>query len=345
MPPDEPSPASTGPASTGPASTGPASTGPASTGPASTIMTEGYAGLENQALGLAEAACLAPAICRITPRPLHARLPAAWWPRPARAVTGLEGLGEGLLISAGGTAAAVAAALRRRDRRTVVCVQNPRLPLDRFDLVVANAHDGLSGPNLIVTRTALHRASPEALSRASDLWRPRLGRMFGRPDDSGLLAVLVGGSNGRFRLDVATAAPLAAALVAGAARRGLRIALTPSRRTAPPVVDLFRDALRPVGGWVWDGGGENPYLGLLSCASAIVVTADSISMVSEACATGAPVFVAALPGRSRRIARFLDLLTREGRIRRFDGDLAPWPVRPIDDTAAAAHEMRHRLGW
>lgn len=107
---------------------------------------------------------------------------------------------------------------------------------------------------------------------------------------------------------------------------------------------LLRHTLEPLGGLVWDGAGDNPYFGLLALADAVVVTGDSVSMVSEAVATSAPVFVVRLPGRSRRIGLFLDGLLRDGRIRPFDGRVEPFPARPLDDTAEAAQEMRRRLG-
>jgi hypothetical protein len=107
---------------------------------------------------------------------------------------------------------------------------------------------------------------------------------------------------------------------------------------------VLREALVPLGGWVWDGTGENPYFGMLALADLIVVTQDSVSMISEAAATTAPVMVVALPGRSRRQALFLRTLTNEGRIRLFDRRFAPWPVTPLDDTPLAAAEMRRRLG-
>jgi mitochondrial fission protein ELM1 len=83
----------------------------------------------------------------------------------------------------------------------------------------------------------------------------------------------------------------------------------------------------------------------LALADAIVVTTDSMSMISEAVATRAPVMLAPLPGRSRRQAAFIDALVSEGRVRRFTGRLELWPVEPIDDTPAAAAEMRRRLGF
>ena len=305
------------------------------------ILSEGYAGLENQGLGLAEAAGWSTRLCRIAPRGLWERLPARIWPRPLAAVVGLDVAPGEIVVSTGGTAGVVGAALRRAGRaRAVVQVQNPRIELGAFDVVIANRHDRISGPNVIVTRTALHRVTAARLAQARQDWGDRLRPADGRP----LVAVLVGGSNGRFRLGRDEAGRLAGGLDAMCRRDRVAIALTPSRRTAPDAVVVLRDALAPHRGFVWDGAGANPYLGLLACADAIVVTCDSISMVSEAVATAAPVHVATLPGRSRRIGLFLDDLRRDGRIRTFDGRFDPFPASPIDDTAEAAYDTRRRLG-
>ena len=306
------------------------------------ILSEGYAGLENQGLGLAEAAGWSTRLCRIAPRALWGRLPARSWPRPLAAVTGLDVQTGEIVVSTGGTAGVIGAALRRAGRaRAVVQVQHPRIGLDAFDVVIANRHDRISGPNVIVTRTALHRVTAARLETARQSWADTLRPSDGRP----LVAVLVGGSNGRFRLGRAEAGHLAAALDAMCRRDGVAIALTPSRRTAADAISVLREALAPHRGIVWDGTGRNPYLGLLACADAIVVTCDSISMVSEAVATASPVHVATLPGRSRRIGLFLDGLRRDGRIRTFDGRFDPFPARPVDDTAEAAHDTRRRLGY
>jgi mitochondrial fission protein ELM1 len=304
--------------------------------PESTILTEPYAGLQAQAMGLAEAAGLHPDLVALHPRRPWSWVAAAAWPAPLRAV-GLHAPPPGLLFTAGGTGGAVGAACRQRGS-TVVQIQNPRLGLRHFDLVVANAHDGLSGPNVIVTRTALHRATPARLNAARAVWAPRLAHLP-RP----LVAVLVGGSNGRFRLEAAEGAKLAADLAAMMDQDRVGVALTASRRTAPAVQAALRTTLAPRGAWLWDMAGENPYFGLLALADAIVVTVDSISMVSEAVATHVPVLLADLPGRSARIGRFRRMLVKAGRVRPFGGRLENWQVMPMDDTEAAADEMRRRL--
>ena len=304
------------------------------------MLSEAYAGLQAQALGLAEAAGLAPALRVVTPRAPWRFLPAARWPAPLYvARDAIRPPLPDLIVGCGGVAAAVGAALRRPGL-AVVQVQNPRLDPRRFDLIVANRHDELTGPNVVVTRTALHRATPERLAEAAEAWRERLAHLP-RP----LVSVLVGGSNGRFRLDAPVAAALAAQLAGMIRNDGVGVALTPSRRTDPAAIRALSNALEPLGGWVWDGEAENPYFGLLALADAIVVTMDSVSMVSEAAATAAPVLVAKLPGTSRRIGLFLDGLTADGRIRPFAGRLETWPVAPLDDTPLAAAEMRRRLGF
>ncbi|MDE2005033.1 MAG: mitochondrial fission ELM1 family protein [Rhodospirillales bacterium] len=295
--------------------------------------------MQAQGLGLAEAAGLAPEIRVLVPRPPWSWLSARHWPSPlTRVADALTGTLPELAIACGGTAAVIAAALRPRGVRTIQ-VQHPRMDPRRFDLVVVNRHDGLIGPNVIVTRTALHRVTPARLAAAAEVWRDRFAALP-RP----LVAVLVGGSNGRFRLDAAVGARLAADLAAMMDRDRVGIVLTPSRRTDPGVTAALAATLAPRGAWVWDGTGENPYFGMLALADAVVATEDSVSMVSEAAATAAPVLLAELPGRSRRIRAFTEGLIADGRIRRFAGRLDLWPAAPMDDTAVAGAELRRRLG-
>ncbi|HVY16142.1 MAG TPA: mitochondrial fission ELM1 family protein [Rhodopila sp.] len=302
------------------------------------VVSEELAGLNAQAFGLAEAAGLPYDVKVLRPAAPWKWIAAKFWPNPLSVVAGSLGSPlPGLVIGCGGMAGVVLAALRRR-ALPVVQIQNPRISPKRFDLIIANRHDELTGPNVFVTRTALHRVTPDRLAAAGAAWQERFAA-YKRP----LVAVLLGGNNGRYRLDAAVAGALAAQLVAMARRDQVGIVVTPSRRTDPAVTELMRTALAPVGGWVWDFQGENPYFGMLALADMILVTQDSVSMISEAAATNAPVMIAPLPGRSRRQTLFLETMRAEDRVRLFEGRFAPWPVSPLNDTFAAAEEMRRRL--
>ncbi len=307
--------------------------------PSSLIISEPYAGLQAQALGLAGAAGLAPDVQVLTPHSPWDFVSARLWPAPlARVVAGRLQSRPEVLISAGGVGAAVAAAQRPRPR--LVHIQHPRMNPQKFDVVVVARHDALTGRNVLVTRTALHQVTPARLAAAAEIWRPRLANLP-RP----LVACLIGGSNGRFCLDEAVAEGLAEQLSTMMRTDKVGLAITPSRRTDPAAMAALATALRPLGAWIWDGKGENPYFGLLALADAIIVTVDSVSMVSEAVATSAPVMLAQLPGRSSRIGRFLAEMEAAGRVRRFAGRCERWPVKPLDDTPEVAAELRRRLGY
>jgi hypothetical protein len=303
------------------------------------VISEGLAGLRSQALGLAEAAGLSADLRELKPSAPWKWMAAKFWPNPLAAVAeAVRAPLPSLAIGCGGMAGSVLAALRRKSMR-VVQVQDPRMDLSHFDLVIANHHDELTGPNVFVSRTALHRVTPARLASDADVWRERLAP-FRRP----LVAVLLGGNNGRFRLDRDAGARLAADLATMADRDRVGIVVTPSRRTDPAVTDLIRTALGPAGGWVWDLAGENPYFGMLALADLIIVTQDSVSMISEAAATTAPVMIASLPGSWRRQGLFLKPLLNEDRVRPFEGRFSMWKVSPLNDTPEAAADMCRRLG-
>jgi uncharacterized protein len=306
---------------------------------ASWIINEGLAGLRSQGLGLAEAAGISAEVRELRPTAPWKWMAAKFWPNPLAAVAdSVRAPLPALAIGSGGMAASVLVALRRKSIR-VVQVQNPRMDIGRFDPIIANHHDELTGPNVFLTRTALHRVTADRLAAEGAAWRDRFAPLR-RP----LVAVLLGGSNGRYRLDRDSGARLAADLAAMAERDKVGILVTPSRRTDPAVTDLMRTALAPTGGWVWDLAGDNPYFGMLALADLIIVTQDSVSMISEAAATNVPVMFAPLPGSWRRQKLFLKPLMDEDRIRPFEGRFSAWPVSPLNDTPLAAAEMRRRLG-
>jgi mitochondrial fission protein ELM1 len=303
------------------------------------IICNDLAGLRNQAIGLAEAAGLA-ADMRVLPKTgLLARLPGGFGLRRliAAAPHVVAQPLPGLLIACGGAGARIAAA-RRAGGVRAVAIQDPRMDLQKFDLVFAARHDGISGPNVFTTRTALHRVTLARLAAEAAAWRPAFA-LLRRP----LVAVLLGGANGRYRFGPAEARHLAGQL-AGIARAGAGLAITPSRRTAPECLAILRDAVAPFDAFIWDGAGDNPYFGMLALADAVIVTADSVSMVSEAVATDAPVFLVRLPGKSARIGAFMDMILADGRVRHFEGRLDLWDTAPMDDTPAAGAALRSLLG-
>jgi mitochondrial fission protein ELM1 len=304
------------------------------------VLCTDLAGLRAQALGLAEAGGFIPDVRTLTIKPFWRHLSPSLWLNPLKAIepAAVAGPLPRLIIGCGGAGARVAAALRGPGRK-VVTIQNPRMNVNKFDLVFASRHDGIAGPNVMITRTALHRVTAARLQAEAEIWRPVFASL-NRP----LMAVLLGGSNGRYRFDAKAGSAFADQLVGMMRADKVGLVITPSRRTDPEVVRILRDTLGPLGAWIWDGIGVNPYFGMLGVADGIIVSADSVSMVSEAVATDKPVMLLRLDGKSSRIGAFMDMLAADGRVRDFAGRFENWQTEPLDDTKQAGLRLKQLLG-
>ncbi|MGH6945245.1 MAG: ELM1/GtrOC1 family putative glycosyltransferase, partial [Geminicoccaceae bacterium] len=126
---------------------------------------------------------------------------------------------------------------------------------------------------------------------------------------------------------------------------GGSLMVTGSRRTGGPCEQVLARALdAPHFLYRWSAGGENPYLGMLGSADAVLVTADSASMCTEACASGAPVFLYRPGSGGKKLARLHRRLEELGHLLPLG---APWPERlppPLEPAATVAEAIRERLG-
>jgi mitochondrial fission protein ELM1 len=119
--------------------------------------------------------------------------------------------------------------------------------------------------------------------------------------------------------------------------------VTPSRRTGEAGLTVLRERLAELPVAIWDGAGDNPYYAYLAIADALLVTADSVSMVSEAAATGKPVHILGLDGGDAKFARFHETMRKAGITRPFTGQIECWSYKPPYDTARAGAALRQRV--
>jgi mitochondrial fission protein ELM1 len=305
-------------------------------------MTSGEAGFRTQARSLASAVFAAPRELVVGLSAPWDRLPAAWTPEPLKHLDPARDQPAppwpDVLISCGRRTAAVSMAIRKASegRTLTVQIQDPLAPARHFDLVVAMAHDAIRGPNVVKVATALHDVTPERLAAAAAAWSGRMP-----PGEGPLTGIILGGPTrgGRFAT--------AEALLAGLKRLrtgGARLAVVASRRTPDALIaGLAEGFADDAGVLVWDRRGDNPYLATLALADRLVVTSDSVSMISEALATPHPVEVLGQPHNARH-GRFLAKLEAEGQIAPFTGGSAP--VRrggPLSGLDVAAQAVRDRL--
>ncbi len=246
-----------------------------------------------------------------------------------------------LLISCGRRAALVSRLLKRRagHRITTVQILNPRISTSHFDWVVCPAHDQLSGANVISTEGALHDVDDVTLASARQQW-PELAAM-GSPR----VAVLIGASNAAYTIDQ----DYLHGLLVGAAELAAEgtLMVTTSRRTPDPLRAFTRrwlDRHLPQRHLlhVDSPGLANPYPGMLAFADRIVVSSDSVNMISEALGTGSPVHCPKVTTGNQRFSRFQARLMDSGRLLSL-GDRSRPDYPPLRETLQVARTVANSM--
>jgi mitochondrial fission protein ELM1 len=308
--------------------------------PAVWVLHDGKAGMASQALGLAEATGFPFVEKRLDIRFPWSSLPPGLWLLPFRAVADagarLTPPWPDLVVACGRNAAMPALAIKRASGgRTVAAqIQNPGIGHAEFDLFVVPEHDRFYGPRVIITQGAVHRVTPARLAAE----RRRFPALAAMPRP--LLAVLIGGTNKAYRLSLQRLGEIVEGLVEILRAGGGSALVTPSRRTGEAEMALLRNRLKGFSASIWDGFGENPYFAFLALADAFLVTADSVSMISEAAATGKPVHILDLAGGNAKFSRFHAAMQAAGVTRPFIGRIESWSYRVPDDTARAGAALR-----
>ena len=300
------------------------------------VLTDPRAGTAAQTLGIAE---------RLG-EPFR-RVDLAWGalarlPLPLPSLTGLTPEARAaftppwpaLVISAGRRSAPVALWLKQKGVRLVHCMR-PGFGAARFDLLVIGRHDAPKpAPNILPILGAAHRMSPERLAAA----RAEFAALAALP--SPRVALLMGGPPRAEGMDPSVAGAITAK-VAGFAGSVLA---TASRRTGREAEDAMAAALAGHAHKLfrWGDAPPNPYAGFLAWADQVVVTGDSVSMLSEALATAGPVFIADPGGLGPRHKRLAESLIKAGQARDLAAAPAPFARAPLDESGRIAAEIRRR---
>jgi mitochondrial fission protein ELM1 len=243
-------------------------------------------------------------------------------------------------IGCGRAAALFTRQLRRLSQGRCYTVQilDPRIDPAHWDTVIAPLHDGLHGANVLTPMGSLNTIDGgwladgrDSCPALADLPQPRVG-------------VLLGGPRKDMPFDDGYAQQLASHLLDRHRREGGSVLVLASRRTPAASIDVLRQALTDVAGLLWAGheDGPNPYPGVLGWADRLIVTPDSVNMLSEACAVGCPVHTFATAPLPGKIARFHASLRDAGLLHDIDAEICT-SAAPLRETAALADELCRRI--
>jgi mitochondrial fission protein ELM1 len=307
-------------------------------------VSDGRAGIAAQALGLAESVARRTNAV-VTVKTVSLRSPWSWLhpglvPAPLQALSvGSDALSPpwpDLWIACGRQSIPFSMGVRgwSRGKTLTVQVQDPRINPREFDIVVPPLHDGLEGQNVWPTLGAVHRVTPQRIADEAMRFPQDLAALPGPR-----VAVLIGGKSKRQGISGKRAALISRALVALKEDEGGSLLVTLSRRTGAAARRAFAETLKPAADLYYDAEGPNPYFALLAAADAICVTADSVNMAAEACATGKPVLILPVDGDPGKLDTFHQGLVERGCARPFLGVLERWTYEPLLEADRIARRL------
>ena len=305
------------------------------------IISDGRRGIENQTLGLAEAAS------RLRHLNIHGHIIengkafAAASPRLQFALKSVHtdySLPKRLpdiAIGCGRQSIAPLMALKKASPAIFTAyIQDPRMDTQAFDVVFAPEHDALSGPNVETMVGSPNRVTnaliiAQTLNFAEPLSALPMPRV----------AMMIGGSSKTHKMTKGDHAKhLEAAHLA--LTQGYSLLITPSRRTPLwAIEDYKRLASDHDNVWLFDGSGENPYYAFLGGADALLVTEDSTNMLTEACATGKPVFRLPMTGKAGKFEQLYKSLSGRCNLKIFSGEFENAPYSALLETDRIAEKF------
>jgi mitochondrial fission protein ELM1 len=211
------------------------------------------------------------------------------------------------ILSAGRRSAPIALYLKEKFSKEkspkIIQIMNPNLDFKKFDLILLPRHDFKNQAaqnkydNVVPTIGSLNKINDLEIKKAALIFKKEFERKFldSFLDSGGQkkIALLVGGSSKDAVFDEESALKLAkiASKICNQ-MKAILIVLT-SRRTGPKITGIIKSNLDCKNQFFsWDQvATKNPYLGILGYSDFFIVTADSVSMCSECCSTGRPVYI------------------------------------------------------
>ncbi len=216
--------------------------------------------------------------------------------------TGLPDEKPALIVAAGRQALLLAAPFAKHIPTIVLL--NPKCPLSYFSVVLPPQHDNVSSsrPHVIQTRGALHPHNTESFRCGEN---QKIENMY-------TVSILLGGDSRHHTYTKDDFSKIAAYLnekaISYQGTSNIRFLVSPSRRTPAFGLAILAHHCQNIDLTIWNGEGENPYFNYLGVANEIMVTGDSISMLSEACYLGKPVLLWRLPIQNKRFLHFYETL-------------------------------------
>ncbi len=291
------------------------------------LLTQGMHGMVSQVEGLAKGLKLAFKHETIKLKPFWNYIPPKFTPISENLLTKKFVCDSKIIISCGRKSVIPSIALKKRFGKEIfnIHIQDPKVSLKNFDLVVCPEHDNLNGDNVLKTTGSIHYLTKKEISENSKYLR------FNK-EKKKIVAFIIGGPNKHYNYSEEEVHFIFNKVKALFTPDKYKLVVIPSYRTPELVIKKAFNTFS-FNHHVIKDINKKAYLSSLAIADYIIVTCDSTSMISEAALTGKPIYVAMFkPKRtSSRFTKFYTQFSKLGITKELTERVDNWSYDKLDE--------------
>ena len=303
------------------------------------LLTQGMHGMVSQVEGLARALGLTYKHQSIKLKPFWNLLPPKLTPISENLVKEKFVCDSKVIISCGRKSVIPSIALKKRLGKEIftIHIQDPKVSLKHFDLIISPEHDNIKGDNVLTTKGAIHYLTKKEI-------KDNLNYLNVNKEKKKLVAFIIGGPNKYYNYNDQAIQQLFTKIKTLFTPDKYKIITVPSYRTPEKIIKKAFDTFN-FNHIVIKTVDKKAYLSALALADISVVTCDSTSMISEAAITGKPVYIAMMKPvkNNRRFKKFYSLLTDLGITRELKDSVEEWSYESLNEVNRVAPIIKTKM--
>ena len=304
------------------------------------IITEGMHGMISQAEGLAKALDLNFFHEKIELNSFWKFIPPRF--TPIKKIVFKNEIKEDfdIIISCGRKSVIPSIFIKKNSKKKVfnIHIQDPKVSLDNFDVVVVPQHDNLNGDNVITTKGAIHYLTIQEIEENKGYLSSKI------KSGKEVVTLILGGSNKYYKYTRENIENVFLKVSENFIKNNFQLIVVPSMRTPKDIIEFASEYFGNEHLVVKDVD-KKAYLSALELSKFIVVTCDSSSMISETTITGKPIYVAQIPASKDdyRFRKFMSLFKELNIVKVLENNIENWNYEKLDETNRVAKEIKKKF--
>jgi len=243
-----------------------------------------------------------------------------------------------LIISCGRKSVIPSILLKKKNPKIfTIHIQDPKVSFKNFDAIIVPEHDNLDGDNVYSSKGAIHYITESEIKKAEPYLTNKI-------KSQKLVSLILGGPNKYYSFNKDQLIKIFNEIKSKFISKGYKVIVIPSMRTPKISIELATKELG-ASGYVINSVDKQAYLSALALADNVIVTCDSISMISEAATSGKPIFVAYMKPKKNnyRFKKFYRLFNEIGITRDLRDPIESWTYNKLNEAERIATIINTKL--